>query len=122
MNLSIVDAIGCVIEQTKNFDLPDTEGSNIEFPNVFSPNGDDLNPVFNIYFDPDALTSEVEVVEFRVYNRWGELLYNNDNPSVGWDGRYKGVVVPPDVYAYYIEVSIDGCSSTSRKGNVTVIK
>ncbi len=122
VNLSIVDALGCVIEQTKNFDLPDTEGSNIEFPNVFSPNGDDLNPVFNIYFDSDALRSEVEVIEFRVYNRWGELLYNNDNPSVGWDGRYKGVVVPPDVYAYYIEVSIDGCSSTSRKGNVTVIK
>ena len=96
--------------------------NSLKFPNVFSPNGDALNPTFNIVYDENTFTGELNIIEFRVYDRWGELLYNNENPAVGWDGRYKGAIVPPDIYAYYIEVSIDGCSHRSKKGNVTVIK
>lgn len=122
VTLNVIDALGCEIRRMETIPNPNLEATSIQFPNVFSPNGDALNPVFNIVFDADQLTSEVVVVDFRVYNRWGELLYNNDNPTMGWDGRYKGIVVPPDVYAYYIEVVIDGCMSRSKKGNVTVIK
>lgn len=122
VTLSVTDAFGCEVERMQVVDNPDLDASSIKFPNVFSPNGDDVNPVFNIVFDENALVSDVNVVEFRVYNRWGELLYNNENPTLGWDGRYKGIIVPPDVYAYYIEVAIDGCASRSKKGNVTVLK
>ena len=118
----MTDVNGCEVSRDSTIDNQDLNGSEILFPNVFSPNGDDRNPVFNIVFDADALSSEINVVEFKVYNRWGEILYDNQNPSIGWDGRYKGEIVPPDVYAYYIEVAIEGCSSTSKKGNVTVIK
>ena len=120
--LSVTDAVGCQVERTKVVENPDLDASSIKFPNVFSPNGDQINPVFNIVFDDTALLGEVNVVEFQVYNRWGEILYNNENPTIGWDGRYKGDIVPPDVYAYYIEVAIEGCMSRSKKGNVTVIK
>ncbi len=120
--LNVTDAFGCEIERIQTLDNPDLESTTIKFPNVFSPNGDNLNAVFNIFYDETAFTGELEIVEFKVYNRWGELLYNNENPTVGWDGNYKGSIVPPDIYAYYIEVAIDGCTPRSKKGNVTVIK
>lgn len=120
--LNVTDALGCAIERRKRIDNPDLESSTIKFPNVFSPNGDDLNSIFNIVYDDSAITSEVVVSEFKVYNRWGELLYDNNNPLIGWDGSYKNEIVPPEIYAYFIEVSIEGCKTISKKGNVTVIK
>ena len=122
VTLSVTDSDGCKIERMQTIDNPDLGSSAIKFPNVFSPNGDAFNPTFNIVYDQSALESEVQVVEFKVYDRWGELLYDNENPTVGWDGSYKGAIVPPDVYAFYIEVFIEGCESKRKKGNVTVIK
>ncbi|MDA8692442.1 PKD domain-containing protein [Saprospiraceae bacterium] len=121
--LRVTDVNGCEVERIQTIEINrDLDDSNINFPNVFSPNGDAVNPTFNIVFDPDEIASEVEVVDFRVYNRWGELLYDNENPLGGWNGSYKGEFVPADVYAYYIEVAIEGCENRSKKGNVTVIK
>ena len=120
--LKVTDINGCEVERRQTIDNPDLESSTINFPNVFSPNNDNINPNFNIVYDENDIAGEVEVIEFKVYNRWGELLYDNDNPTNGWNGSYKGQIVPSDVYAYYIEVSIDGCMNKSRKGNVTVIK
>ncbi|MDA8692446.1 PKD domain-containing protein [Saprospiraceae bacterium] len=120
--LSVTDQNDCVIERRQRIAVPDLEGQVPLFPNVFSPNGDNINPTFNPVFDPTALNSEIVVSDFRVYNRWGELLYNNENPLGGWDGSYKGETVPSDVYAYFIQLDIDGCKSIRKKGNVTVIK
>ena len=120
--LRVTDVNGCEVERRQTIDNPDLDNATIKFPNVFSPNGDGINATFDIVFDPNEIAGEVEVVDFRVYNRWGELLYDNDNPTGGWNGSYKGQIVPADVYAYYIEVAIDGCENRSKKGNVTIIK
>ena len=118
--LNVTDANGCQVQRSQTVDNPQSDL--IQYPNVFSPNGDAWNPTFNIVYDENDFTGELTVVEFKVYNRWGELLYNNETPDIGWDGRYKGNIVPPDVYAFYIEVSIDGCNLPKKKGNVTVIR
>ena len=120
VELNVTDANGCQVKRVRTIANP--ELGLIQYPNVFSPNGDALNANFNVVYDQNAFAGELNVVEFKVYNRWGELLYNNENPALGWDGRYKGDVVPADIYAYFIEVSIDGCSLPMKKGNVTVIK
>ncbi len=122
VHLTVTDQSDCVIERRQTIDRPNFAGQIPEFPNVFSPNGDNINPTFNPIYDPNALENEIIVKTFRVYNRWGELLYDNDNPLGGWNGSYKGEIVPPDVYAYFIELEIDGCESIIKKGNVTVIK
>ncbi len=119
--LLVTDQNGCEIERQQTVEIPNSETSVVSYPNVFSPNGDNINPTFNIHIDED-FDGEINVIEFKVYNRWGELLYNNENSNLGWDGSYKGKIVPPDVYAYYIEVAINGCKPKSKKGNVTVIK
>ena len=58
---------------------------------------------------------------FKVFDKWGQLIYDNAN-NVGWDGTYKGKALPPDVYAYFLEVDIDNCKVVQDKGNVTLIR
>ena len=120
VELNVTDANGCAVKRVRTIVNP--EKGLIQYPNVFSPNGDALNATFNVVYDQNDFAGQLNIVEFKVYNRWGELLYNNETPDTGWDGRYQGDVVPADIYAYFIEVSIDGCSLPMKKGNVTVIK
>ncbi len=70
-----------------------------EIPNVFTPNGDDIN---------DRLIAKtsglVEKVDFRLFNRNGMLLFKTDEPRINWDGTYKGKIVSPGVYFYQCDV------------------
>lgn len=66
----------------------------LEFPNAFSPNGDGINDVFK------AKSTYKSIVEFHAYifNRWGQKLYEWDDPAGGWDGTAHGKQVPDGVY------------------------
>lgn len=68
--------------------------SKLEMPNAFSPNGDGIN---DIYKAKDGYQS---IVEFHAYifNRWGQQLYSWDDPTGGWDGKYKGKDVKQGTY------------------------
>ncbi|MCH2021910.1 MAG: gliding motility-associated C-terminal domain-containing protein [Saprospiraceae bacterium] len=68
------------------------------FSNAFSPNGDGVND----YFAPITL-SDNEVTTFRIFNRWGQLVYNGDEShGNGWDGKLNGVDQPIDSYIYLV--------------------
>jgi gliding motility-associated-like protein len=54
----------------------------IFIPNAFSPNGDELNDTFK----PSVFGSGISVYFFRVFNRWGEVIFESSDPSVGWTG------------------------------------
>ena len=74
-------------------------------PNAFSPNDDGRNDYFTVFTAP--CVKQVKVM--LVYNRWGTLLFSKANfePNVeklGWDGFAQGKLLPPDVYAFYIEL------------------
>ncbi len=68
-----------------------------EVPNVFSPNGDDLNDTFGV---PESASANVTT--FRIFNRWGELVH--DNAITRWDGTFRGEAQEEDVYTYYIVI------------------
>ena len=88
----------------------------IYVPNAFSPNGDQENDVL---FVRGLL---IEGMVFRVFNRWGELVFESFDRTIGWDGTFKGKLVEPDVYDYYLKaLCIDGNESII-KGNVTVLR
>lgn len=89
----------------------------IFYPNVFTPNDDGENDVFSVIV-PQAYEGRVSVNTLKIYNRWGHLISENKT----WDGKYNGVEAPAEVYAYYMEVTIDGCRSYSKKGNVTLMR
>jgi len=90
-----------------------------EIPNVFTPNGDDINDW--LVAKTSAL---VEVVEFKLFNRGGILIFSTREPKLNWDGTYKGKVVPAGVYYYDCEVferRISGIEQFHLNGFVHVI-
>ena len=85
-------------------------------PNAFTPNGDQENDVLYVR------GLWIEKCIFRVFNRWGELVFETTDQNIGWDGTFKGKKLDPDVFDYYLDVDCLGGSSTIIKGNVTLMK
>lgn len=87
-----------------------------DVPNAFTPNGDGKNDVFfvNAY--------GVDVMDFRVFNRFGQLIFESANPSFGWDGTYKGVPQPMDAYAYTLVIKFSDGKQVKSSGNITLIR
>ncbi len=86
--------------------------SKLEFPNAFSPNGDGVNDIYRA--KPDYKS----IVSFRaiILNRWGQKLYEWNDPAGGWDGKYKGNDVKQGVYFVYVEAKGgDGVEYKIRK-------
>ncbi|MGQ9619942.1 MAG: T9SS type B sorting domain-containing protein [Bacteroidales bacterium] len=90
-----------------------------EIPNVFTPNGDGLNDKLM------AKTSGlVEKVDFKLFNRNGQLLFQTSDPRIDWDGTYKGKIVSPGVYFYQCDVSerrITGLETFHLSGFIHII-
>lgn len=85
-------------------------------PNVFSPNGDGKND----YFGPPDM---FEVIQFDVYNRWGELIFKGSESNRNWDGSYQGETVTQGMYLYIITASLKGSTSVvSDKGMLEVLR
>lgn len=85
-------------------------------PNAFSPNNDGQNDVF--YVRGQNLTE----VDFKVFNRWGELVFETTDQTVGWDGIYDGKQADPDVYVYHLRVICFDGQENLIKGNVTILE
>ena len=90
----------------------------IYIPNAFSPNNDGTNDTFN------AKGTGFDVYQMRIYNRWGNLLFETSSLAVGWDGRgTNGKLVPTDIYVYEIAVKIkDGQEPLSYRGKVAMLR
>jgi gliding motility-associated-like protein len=96
--------------------------SQIFIPTVFTPNGDGQNDLFYPRGKGVSL-----VKTFRIYNRWGELLFERRNFQLNdevnaWDGMYKGSDPKPDVYVYVMEAVCDTGDPMFIKGDVTIIR
>ena len=89
----------------------------IEVPNIFTPNSDMRNDNFDIIGDFE----QDDILSFRVFNRWGQMVYNNETPSTGWDGRFNDEPQPVDVYVYKIEVK-SGDGVEELVGDVTLLR
>jgi hypothetical protein len=63
-------------------------------------------------------------VEFRVFNKWGQEVYNGGggNPNKGWDGTWKGVAQDMGTYQYLIRVGYPDGLVETYKGDVTLIR
>ena len=85
-------------------------------PNAFSPNADDRNDLF-FPIPGDGVTIE----SFRIYNRWGELVFNGDW-IIGWDGRRNGKLCTMDAYVYVCEFIIPDGTRKVKYGNVTLVR
>jgi gliding motility-associated-like protein len=107
----------------------------VVMPNLFSPNGDMHQDYLDIYIlnadgkpieDQEIVRSNFEVNVFQIFNRWGKLVYDNQTPTTGWNGRIDGDQgkdeASEDVYFYYINYNYNCKDAISSKGNVTLIR
>ncbi|MBC7554921.1 MAG: gliding motility-associated C-terminal domain-containing protein [Taibaiella sp.] len=98
-------------------DINVTFNDHDNYPLAFSPNNDGKNDVFHI-----TQYKYEKLVEFNIYNRWGELVFHTTDKTKGWDGHHNGE--PQDMGVYFYEVisgHTDGTNQT-HKGSVTLIR
>ncbi|MEK7227021.1 MAG: gliding motility-associated C-terminal domain-containing protein, partial [Bacteroidota bacterium] len=90
----------------------------INLPDAFTPNGDGNNDAMNIFHAGIA-----KLIDFRIYNRWGELVFQTTNINAGWDGTFRGKLQDTGTFVYYITAeSAENNLRFSRKGTFTLIR
>lgn len=93
--------------------------TSIDVPSAFTPNGDGINDVIF----PDGWGIK-RLKYFRIYNRWGQLIFETDVYKQGWDGTYLGQLQNMDTYVYQVEAEtyIDDPKSVSQSGTIKLIR
>ena len=92
-----------------------TPGEEVGVPTGFSPNGDGYNDILYVM-------GTVTQLDFTIYNRWGQMVFQSSDPTVGWDGKFNGQMLNPGVFAYVLNGKDINGKTVSKRGNVTLVK
>ncbi|MBL7829290.1 MAG: gliding motility-associated C-terminal domain-containing protein, partial [Saprospiraceae bacterium] len=120
--VKVTDENGCTGTATITVNVKKPKG--IYVPTGFSPNGDQNNDVLVVH----GLSRQVrKIVSFRLFDRWGELVYQDQDFSVndqgrGWDGTFRGQPCDPGVYVWILEGLYEDGYTENLKGEVTLIR
>ncbi len=88
----------------------------LDIANALTPNGDGKNDmVFVRGFG-------IKTINWRIFNRWGQIIFETNQRNVGWDGKYKGVLQPMDSYAYTLLVELSDGQKIKKSGDITLIR
>jgi gliding motility-associated-like protein len=88
----------------------------VDVPNAFTPLTNSENSIVFVRGFGFAK------MRFTVWARWGEKVFETNDKRIGWDGRYKGKLLPMDVYAYTLDVEFSDGTKTTKKGDITLIR
>lgn len=88
----------------------------VDVASAFSPNDDGQNDVLNV------LGVGILNIDFKIYNRYGQLVFETDDVDEGWDGTMEGRPASQGVYVWTLEYGLIDGSSNKKSGNVTLIK
>jgi len=105
-----------VISDTIIIEVKDCDCS-LYIPNAFTPNGDDINNNFQIKSNCD-----LQKYNLIIYNRWGENIFETNNPYNSWDGTFSGKMCPIGVYVYILTYSFDNKIVYKKTGKLTLIR
>ena len=90
--------------------------SKVAFPNAFSPDGDGLNDIFN--FEGRYIIA----VHMKIFNRWGELVYQTTDTDKGWDGVINGKPAPLGTYIHHTKLTDDMGITFVKSGEIVLIR
>lgn len=97
--------------------LPPLCGNPVVFiPSAFSPDNDGHNDVLMVE------GNNITEMTFAIYNRWGQKVFETNDQNQGWDGTFRGSLLTPDVYGYYMQCVCDDGSEAFLKGNITLLR
>lgn len=115
--------LACLIASNK-FGCYDTICRNVDadvfpladLPTAFSPNDDGVNDILYVR------GAGIEKMNLVIYNRFGERIFESNDVSVGWDGKYKGRLQPMEAYAFVLNVTFVDNTTYYKTGNVTLLR
>ncbi|MFY8129052.1 MAG: PKD domain-containing protein [Chitinophagaceae bacterium] len=87
-----------------------------DVPNSFSPNGDGTNDM--IFVKGFGIVK----MDWKIYNRWGNLVFNSNNIKLGWNGRVNGNIQPQDVYQYTLNIEFADGTKKTKTGDITLLR
>jgi gliding motility-associated-like protein len=121
-SVTAVDANSCTVSDAVNvlFDpciVPVVPQNELYVPTAFSPNGDGTNDLFRI-----RASGVIKKFTIRIFNRWGEQVFESNDINESWDGVYQGVVQPLSSYVWYADYTFGDGSKYTKSGNVTLVR
>jgi gliding motility-associated-like protein len=119
---TVVDVKGCRDQDDINIIV--RKSYPVYIPNAFSPNSDGVNDVLFIQAADGRVKS---VRRFMIVSRWGETVFSVEearvnDPSQGWDGKFRGELLDPAVFTYYAELEFNDGEIVRLTGDVTLLK
>ncbi len=89
-------------------------------PNAFTPDGDEFNQQFTPVFSRKINQQNYHLT---IFNRWGEVMFESNNPEVGWDGTYRGKLAKEGIYSWKMEFQpVGNTKRQSVLGHVTLLR
>jgi len=115
--LTVLDSNGCMAKTS--IWVADFCPSDMYVPSAFAPDGNNFNTVFMAYCE--------NVIQFHmyIYNRWGQLVFESEDISKGWDGTFNGQMAPQGTYVYRVDYQLYDFVSLhkhTKVGSVTLIR
>lgn len=107
----------CTIPASINLVMEQTT-SDIYVPNVFSPNGDQINDIFL----PVITIDRIHNYSLNIYDRWGTLLFETSDLNSGWNGVYRQTHMEPAVYSYLIQYYTCDHKRIIKSGDLTLVR
>lgn len=114
--LQVTGANGCSASDTITVAAENCVNS-IYFANAFTPNNDGHNDIYK-----PLITGVLLNIQFNIYDRYGNKVFDTTDPAKGWDGSYKGKPQGNNTYVWYCTYQFEGASARSKKGTVLLIR
>jgi len=114
-SIKITDSLGCKVTDKQEVWL--FAGSDIFLPTAFTPNGDGTNDLFKPLY-----VNISRIQYFRVFDRWGKVVFETSDMGKSWDGTVNGNALPIDTYPWIVWGYTNDGKEITKKGNVTLIR
>ena len=116
-SVTVTDGATCSMTETFHVDnVFDDCNCFVYVANAFSPNGDGNNDFIPVRGEC------VSILSFKIFNRWGNLVFETDQLNEGWDGYYKGELQDIGVYVYTVEATFENGKTVQESGDISLIK
>jgi gliding motility-associated-like protein len=113
--LQAINDQGCI--DTACHDVSAIVTSLFDVPNAFTPGKAGGNGIIKV------MGYGIASMDWKIYNRWGQLIFESTNKEDGWDGTYKGTIQPMDVYTYTLDIELTNDNKKVRKtGDITLLR
>jgi gliding motility-associated-like protein len=121
-SITAIDSVGNESDFSNLVCVPDTACTQYSLPNVFTPNNDGFNDVYT----PFPYTS-VESVDMKIFNRWGKIVFETDDPDIDWDGRNQNNNSECSEGTYFFicevsEITLQGVRQRIIRGSITLLR